>query len=362
MDNSAQQSEPSSSLPIDDSAMRPPSRNGSRESTPHERSYAHSTAERPSPYRVRLFVLSGAWGRLSRARRVVVLSSIVIVIAQLISIIIALVDPTSALCDRPLDIFLIVYLVRSVVNLPLILYHHLRPPRSGNQDTENDNERRVEWTDRLKSLFDIFGIVWFIIGNYFIFTSGQCAQSSPTLFYTTLVWILLGYGLVVVPLFLCISVIFCLPCVLVLMRMLRLGYASGLVSGASKAEVEAIPVFRYTAADGEGGNQTSTSSQQQQQQPQKKTKKRASFFRYMLRRPNDQENSDVVYDPITITPAEDAVCSICLSEYEHGDLVCKLRCGHHYHRDCVHEWLLLNSSCPLCKRDFRKEDSVDDAV
>lgn len=84
MDNSAQQSEPSSSLPIDDSAMRPPSRNGSRESTPHERSYAHSTAERPSPYRVRLFVLSGAWGRLSRARRVVVLSSIVIVIAQVL--------------------------------------------------------------------------------------------------------------------------------------------------------------------------------------------------------------------------------------------------------------------------------------
>lgn len=106
------------------------------------------------------------------------------------------------------------------------------------------------------------------------------------------------------------------------MRMLRLGYASGLVSGASKAEVEAIPVFRYTAADGE---ETSTPSQQQQQQPQKKTKKRASFFRYMLRRPNEQESSDVVYDSITITPAEDAVCSICLSEYEHGDLVCKLR-------------------------------------
>lgn len=105
------------------------------------------------------------------------------------------------------------------------------------------------------------------------------------------------------------------------MRMLRLGYASGLVSGASKAEVEAIPVFRYTAAEGEGSNQTATTSQQSKQ----KTKKRTSFFRYMLRRPNEQENSDVVYDPITITPAEDAVCSICLSEYEHGDLICKLR-------------------------------------
>lgn len=86
MDNSAQPSEPSSSLPIDDSAMRPPSRNGSRESTPHtHESYAHSTAERPSPYRVRLFVLSGAWRRLSRARRVVILSSIVIVIAQVLN-------------------------------------------------------------------------------------------------------------------------------------------------------------------------------------------------------------------------------------------------------------------------------------
>ncbi|ORZ03109.1 hypothetical protein BCR43DRAFT_482761 [Syncephalastrum racemosum] len=29
------------------------------------------------------------------------------------------------------------------------------------------------------------------------------------------------------------------------------------------------------------------------------------------------------------------------------------RCGHHFHKDCVHEWLGLNSVCPLCKRDFR---------
>lgn len=29
------------------------------------------------------------------------------------------------------------------------------------------------------------------------------------------------------------------------------------------------------------------------------------------------------------------------------------RCEHHFHKDCVHEWLALNSVCPLCKRDFR---------
>jgi hypothetical protein len=39
------------------------------------------------------------------------------------------------------------------------------------------------------------------------------------------------------------------------------------------------------------------------------------------------------------------------------------RCQHHYHKDCVHEWLGLNSKCPLCKRDFRGKDyqnSIDD--
>lgn len=82
MDNAAQQSEPSSSLPTDNSTTHSPSQHGSRESA-NER-YAHST-ERPSPYRVRLFVLSGAWGRLSRARRVVIVSSIVIVIAQVLN-------------------------------------------------------------------------------------------------------------------------------------------------------------------------------------------------------------------------------------------------------------------------------------
>lgn len=35
------------------------------------------------------------------------------------------------------------------------------------------------------------------------------------------------------------------------------------------------------------------------------------------------------------------------------------RCDHHYHHSCVTEWLGLNSKCPLCKRDFRK-DHVDE--
>jgi hypothetical protein len=32
------------------------------------------------------------------------------------------------------------------------------------------------------------------------------------------------------------------------------------------------------------------------------------------------------------------------------------RCGHHFGKDCLHEWLGLNSLCPLCKQDFRGKD------
>jgi E3 ubiquitin-protein ligase DOA10 len=36
------------------------------------------------------------------------------------------------------------------------------------------------------------------------------------------------------------------------------------------------------------------------------------------------------------------------------------RCQHHYHKECVHEWLGLNSKCPLCKRDFRGKNYSND--
>lgn len=40
------------------------------------------------------------------------------------------------------------------------------------------------------------------------------------------------------------------------------------------------------------------------------------------------------------------------------------RCGHHFHKSCLTEWLTLNKKCPLCKQDFRgkeyEEDSQDE--
>lgn len=41
-------------------------------------------------------------------------------------------------------------------------------------------------------------------------------------------------------------------------------------------------------------------------------------------------------------------CAVCLSEYNDGDLLRQLPCGHHFHQRCADKWLRRNKRCPLC--------------
>jgi hypothetical protein len=43
-----------------------------------------------------------------------------------------------------------------------------------------------------------------------------------------------------------------------------------------------------------------------------------------------------------------ATCSVCLSDYEHGECLRRLPCGHLFHRHCADEWLRRSKRCPLC--------------
>ena len=50
--------------------------------------------------------------------------------------------------------------------------------------------------------------------------------------------------------------------------------------------------------------------------------------------------------------AREGKCSVCRLEYEKGDTLMTLPCGHKFHEDCVTQWLQnYSKKCPYCKED-----------
>ena len=54
-------------------------------------------------------------------------------------------------------------------------------------------------------------------------------------------------------------------------------------------------------------------------------------------------------------------CVICLEEFNNGDKLTVLPCGHEFHKQCIRPWLLTRSTlCPICKMSVVKKDIDDD--
>lgn len=44
----------------------------------------------------------------------------------------------------------------------------------------------------------------------------------------------------------------------------------------------------------------------------------------------------------------DMSCAVCLCDFEQGDQLRRLPCGHYFHQKCIDEWLHRSKKCPLC--------------
>uniref|UniRef100_A0A3Q2PFM0 RING-type domain-containing protein n=1 Tax=Fundulus heteroclitus TaxID=8078 RepID=A0A3Q2PFM0_FUNHE len=53
--------------------------------------------------------------------------------------------------------------------------------------------------------------------------------------------------------------------------------------------------------------------------------------------------------------AETENCAVCLEPFNNNQCLRVLPCRHEYHRDCIDPWLLLQHTCPLCKRSILGE-------
>lgn len=154
----------------------------------------------------------------------------------------------------------------------------------------------------------------------------------------TMTFIIIGYIILLIPIILCTSVVFCLPCVLVGMRWLRVDERSE-VMGANPDVVKSIPILKYRKKDVvEEHVETSVVEGNAPPKPPR------LFV--------DGYTPDITLDD------DDAVCVICLNRYVDGENLRRLYCMHHYHRkvclilmECLDEWLRTNKTCPLCVRN-----------
>jgi len=51
---------------------------------------------------------------------------------------------------------------------------------------------------------------------------------------------------------------------------------------------------------------------------------------------------------IAETKILDYECLICLDEFNQGQQIIMIKCGHIYHKNCIDKWFLKKKTCPLC--------------
>ncbi|GLE00056.1 hypothetical protein PINS_up008783 [Pythium insidiosum] len=178
-------------------------------------------------------------------------------------------------------------------------------------------ERYMRHLGNVKYALDLAGLFWFLVGNMWVISDGARCDDGSTLYQLALWMIVISYTKIFLPCILLLALLpvicFCLPCVIRLLNRLQ------------------------DPMRGKGATQEAISRLE--------TKK---------------------FAPAMFAP-DDSSCCICLNEYELSQELRVLPCEHHFHKECVDEWLLVNATCPTCRKpivdgvsapETRSEDDV----
>jgi len=224
---------------------------------------------------------------------------------QVLAVVIVLGSASSwCECERPLGVWLSVSAFRMVFGTAWAW----RTAFPG--DTTPDRIKRVA------SIYKILSIIWLVVGNVWILNDEECQEKCPQVFDTVLALVVAQYFVMFLPCILLMIAVplvcFCLPCLIRILQQSRGNTNSAL----NEDDLKKLDMEIY----------------------------RKGMFG------DDDE--------------EEPRCAICLSDYEVGDSIRRLPCDgrHHFHKDCVDDWLRLNASCPNCRfRIGGDEESKDDS-
>ncbi|KAL1915692.1 uncharacterized protein VTP21DRAFT_6451 [Calcarisporiella thermophila] len=337
--------------------------------------------------------LAATFRQSSRSSKLFLSIVVIGTVCQAIATIVILSITANSECDKPLRAFQIAWLVRSMIACPLEVASHVNEQHRRRGDRSVRLLRLILFVNRSQSTLYIIGAFLFVFGNYYFYTSTTCVETAPPLYYLTLEVLILGYIVIALPVLMWTAIIFCMPCVLILMWSFYVGDAVGM-TGASPDAISKIPLMRYRAPDsttGAGGEEqpriapdtdaaSSIELSLSSTRPQPSTHSiprppsaapnpnpardgqrlrwiSGIFRRKPERRPQSSLSSasQEITGYLEIGNPEDATCAICLASYRDMEVLRVMLCGHHFHKECLDHWLPLNARCPLCKRNLTGE-------
>lgn len=275
------------------------------------RSSSAGTVLDPEPANVRLSVLQNGREQADAATyRYHAYAVTVIGLPQAVAALIIIFDKwNSETCEVNLHIWGLVQALRLLTTI--YIAWGLRWENVSDPEQMSDHGRLLY---RIKSPVDNFGIIWLVMGNFWLLKAAEsCISTAPTVYYLCAVLIYIGFIVIFLP---CIVILlmlpfvcFCLPC---LIRVLaRIADVSNGQEGASEEEINKLPSATY----------------------------RPGMF-----------------------SEDDDQCTICLTGYQEEEELRLLPCDkrHHFHKECVDSWLILNATCPICRASIHPDADTEE--
>lgn len=199
-------------------------------------------------------------------------------------------------CNRPLHIWLLAHLFLQLVQVPFrtALYLKLRSDRDEHDDLEG-LVRTVTCSRiwKTSTVLSTAGYAWFVVGVVWMLNVKSCT-SCPDLYRLTM---------------------------------------------GTMAVAIAKPIFTMLAFRHLFGSAIEAAFEEERPAPLGATEKTISKL------------------PLEEHPYEQLLlegqtsCAVCLCEFEGGEMLRRLPCGHKFHSPCVDAWLRRNKRCPLCIHD-----------
>jgi hypothetical protein len=241
-----------------------------------------------------------------------------------------------ASCDQPLRVWASIEMAFCVLGVLNALWKHKRVPqlvvdRNAQTDDTFIAASRLTIGDMIAVycgvLINIAWIVWLVFGCIWTFSDSTCSSEASTLFQTCSVVLMAHLCVVGVP----VSVIVCAVSVLPFVFFLRPDLFDEPSRGATKALIDSTtkrttyqrPPKPHAGADEASSKGKETAGEEEE----------------------GKEKEDKVQ-----SEEEGESCAICLSEYETGEQVRELGCGHVFHASCAEAWLQTNKTCAACRR------------